>query len=102
MICPKCGYEEAAPWKNSPHQLFMQYLSPEEALEFVPEILAAAKLNPKYTEDQQFAYRLTKVGFLHRQPRVHCFNKKWTNYSSCYEKHRKKDRFQLKLTVGGK
>ena len=88
IICPNCGFEEEFFWKNSPHQLFMQYLNPEEAVEFLdkhPDLAAALKLNQKYAEMEFYAFRLTRSGHLHRQPKAHCVNRKWTNYSSAYE-----------------
>jgi hypothetical protein len=67
----------------------MQYLNPEEAKGFLAvhiELAAALEINPKYADEEFYAYRITKKGYLHRQPKAHCFNGKWTNYSSCYEK----------------
>jgi len=101
-VCPKCGYQEEFAWKNSPHQLFMQYLNPDEATEFLAihkELAAALKTNRKYAEEDYYAYRVTRSGHLHRQPKTHCAKGKWTNYSSCYEnaKHAKERRIQTKL-----
>jgi hypothetical protein len=70
----------------------MQYLNPEEVIEFLAahaNLAAALELNPKYADEGYYAYRITKKGYLHRQPKAHCFNNKWTNYSSCYEKPKK-------------
>jgi hypothetical protein len=88
IVCPSCGYSEQFFWKNSPHQLFMQYLNPEEAQEFLaehPELAAALQQNRKYAELRFYAFRITKTGHLHRQPKSHCVAKKWNHYSHCYE-----------------
>lgn len=101
-VCPKCGYIESFNWKNSPHQLYMQYLSPDEAIGFFASHQTLARLlvaNPKYAEEGYYAFRITKKGYLHRQPKAHCRNGKWTNYSNCYEnaKRAKDRRGQRKL-----
>jgi hypothetical protein len=80
----------------------MQYLNPEEAKEFLAvhnALAEALKLNPKFAAEGYYAYRVTEKGYLHRQPKAHCFNNKWTNYSSCYEnaKRAKERRGQKKL-----
>lgn len=93
-ICPNCGYQELFYWKNSPHQLFMQYLNPEEVIDFLKvhtKLAAALEINPKYANEGYYAFRVTKKGYLHRQPKAHCVNNKWTNYSSCYQKYHKHD-----------
>lgn len=106
-VCPNCGYIEKFSWKNSPHQLFMQYLNPEEAQEFLEkhqELAAALKFNRLFATEGFYAYRITKSGHLHKQPKAHCMPTKWTNYSSCYEKakHHKKNSAQKKLTINNK
>jgi hypothetical protein len=90
--CPNCGFTETFNWKNSPHQLYMQYLNPDEAQEFLKEntnLAAALQVNSKYAENGFYAFRITRSGHLHRQPKTHCVNGKWTNYSSCYENAKK-------------
>jgi hypothetical protein len=92
IICPNCGCQEPFDWKNSPHQLYMQYLNPEEAKEFLTahaQLAAALEINQKFAVEGYYAFRVTKKGYLHRQPKAHCVNNKWTNYSSCYQKYRK-------------
>lgn len=92
IVCPNCGYQEMYDWKNSPHQLYMHYLNPDEAEAFLAahqKLAAALVLNSKYAEEGYYAYRITKSGHLHRQPKAHCVNGKWTNYSSCYENARR-------------
>jgi len=101
-VCPSCGYIESFDWKNSPHQLYMQYLNPDEAVGFFTShqgLAAALASNSKYAEEDYYAYRITKSGHLHRQPKAHCVNGKWTNYSSCYEnaKRAREKRGQTKL-----
>lgn len=105
-VCPNCGFEEKFAWKNSPHQLFMQYLNPEEAQEFLklhPDLAAALQFNRLFAKEDYYAYKITKSGHLHRQPASHCLPTKWTNYSSCYEKPKKRQpKSQKLLRVGGK
>jgi len=106
IVCPHCGFTEKFSWKNSPHQLYMQYLNPEEAQEFLklhPDLAAALKFNRLFAKEGYYAYRMTKSGHLHRQPAAHCLPTKWTNYSNCYEKPKKRlPKSQKKLIVEAK
>ena len=80
----------------------MTYLSIEETQDFLkkhPILADKLKINQKYAEEGYYAYRITKSGYMHRQPKAHCVNEKWTNYSSCYEnaKRAKERRCQRRL-----